>query len=200
MGCDIHVWLEHREKNHPEYTWGSFGGEMNPGRNYAIFGKIAGLRGGDALIEPRGFPNDAGYEARRGNETFISDNADIDSLLRSISQKDGGMFESYLTLAGGKKFLEEKLRSFSEEPHSVSPEEANGWVEKGDSKYVYDSTGKTYAVTSPDWHSHTWLTPDEFEATISDFPEETEYQVILDCMRSFEKRGHDARVLIFFDN
>jgi hypothetical protein len=34
------------------------------GRDYALFGKLAGVRGGTAIIKPRGFPDDASEKIR----------------------------------------------------------------------------------------------------------------------------------------
>ena len=53
MGADIHVYVEYRNKKEAKRLesigekpyWHSFGGELNPGRNYTMFAVLAGVRG-----------------------------------------------------------------------------------------------------------------------------------------------------------
>lgn len=60
MGCDIHAYVEYRERD----RWSGFGGRLNPGRNYEAFGILAAVRGdGPAIVEPRGVPSDMSWEA-----------------------------------------------------------------------------------------------------------------------------------------
>lgn len=41
MGCDIHCYVEFQDyREH----WNSFGGRVNPGRDYDTFKKLAGVR------------------------------------------------------------------------------------------------------------------------------------------------------------
>ncbi len=54
-------------------------------------------------------------------------------------------------------------------------------------------------VTHPDWHTHSWLTPNEFEKAIEEATNE-EYRAILAAMRSFESQGFAARLVFWFDN
>lgn len=59
MGCDIHLVIEYVDFKHQDGTpyWSSFGGEMNPGRDYHMFGIMAGVRTeSDQMFEPRGMP------------------------------------------------------------------------------------------------------------------------------------------------
>jgi hypothetical protein len=68
MGCDIHCYVEHRalvQKSEYDRYWSGFGGRINPGRNYRIFGRLAGVRrDGEEQVAPvRGIPNDLAYDA-----------------------------------------------------------------------------------------------------------------------------------------
>lgn len=64
MGCDIHLYVEHRRNERgPSATWSTFGGRFNPGRDYRMFGTLAGVRGGTAMIPPRGIPSDLACSA-----------------------------------------------------------------------------------------------------------------------------------------
>lgn len=83
-------------------------------------------------------------------------------------------------------------------------ENALQW-EKTGSKITRNGEGKPIWVEHPDWHSHSWLTTDEyrealkFYATCEDYPL-SEYQVILAAMEKFEAMGSDARIVFWFDN
>ena len=73
MGCDIHAYIEYQRNGETRYL--PFGGRINPGRNYRLFGLLADLREcGPAIIEPRGMPPDAAWEAEHDNELYISAN------------------------------------------------------------------------------------------------------------------------------
>lgn len=72
MGCDIHGYIEHRPPD-CEY-WNGFGGRINPGRNYALFGYLAGVRGtGPAMFPVRGIPHDCAYEANGDWWLYVDD-------------------------------------------------------------------------------------------------------------------------------
>jgi hypothetical protein len=78
MGCDIHSFMEYRRRPPHEgiEQWSSFGGELNPGRNYDLFARFAGVRNYSDVTpidKPRGFPEDAGYEAREEYHLYITD-------------------------------------------------------------------------------------------------------------------------------
>jgi hypothetical protein len=82
MGCDIHMFVEYRdrtEKKNEEY-WYSFGGHINPGRDYDLFAALAGVRGGDAkaIFPARGLPTTLGYEAIDSNYLYITDETDME--------------------------------------------------------------------------------------------------------------------------
>ncbi len=87
---------------------------------------------------------------------------------------------------------------------NVSKERAAKWVAEG-----YSKIEDEYWVTNPDWHSHSWLTPDEYQQAVECYQKiaaphgyhlDAEYITILDCLRSFEKQGKEARLVFWFDN
>jgi hypothetical protein len=59
MGCDIHTFLEYssfKDTNGDDY-WSCFGGQINLGRDYQMFGVLAGVRDDSRqLFSPRGLP------------------------------------------------------------------------------------------------------------------------------------------------
>ena len=78
MGCDIHCYIEHRQRapyaNDYQKSWDSFAGRINPGRWYFLFGRLAGVRGeGPPVVGPRGIPDDLAYAARDDWWSYISD-------------------------------------------------------------------------------------------------------------------------------
>ena len=83
-----------------------------------------------------------------------------------------------------------------EDDGCTSREKADRWVANGTSRYLDDD--KKF-VSHPDWHSHSWLTADEYEQAIKDV-EGHEYHAILAAMRSFESRGLKSRLVFWFDS
>lgn len=85
-----------------------------------------------------------------------------------------------------------------------SPESAERWVKSGASKYVNSHDGKPAWVTHPDWHSHSWLTAQELENSLSDPKVEAddaiEYRAVAAVLRFFENTGREARLVFWFDN
>jgi hypothetical protein len=71
MGCDIHAYLQEIEPKRA-YAWG-FGGEIHISRNYDLFGLLAGVRGGEAIFEPRGVPDVLCYQIEGDYYLTISD-------------------------------------------------------------------------------------------------------------------------------
>jgi len=63
MGCDIHMWVERLES---DGLWHLVpDAKVFKGRNYRLFGWLAGVRGdGPPIAEPRGWPSDMSSELR----------------------------------------------------------------------------------------------------------------------------------------
>lgn len=82
---------------------------------------------------------------------------------------------------------------------------AEKWAGYGE-KIIYHEDGKPWKVTHPDWHSHTWLTCDEFKSVIDNYNslenshKEVEYEAILSMMESLNSNGCESRLVIWFDN
>lgn len=105
MGCDIHLYIEYQPKDKTQrYTpnqWHSFGGRLNPGRDYQLFGKLAGVREEGALFEAKGYPDDAGHSARDDNHLFIVEGEEE----RGDNTCTRAKAEEWL-IAGNSKFFE----------------------------------------------------------------------------------------------
>lgn len=78
---------------------------------------------------------------------------------------------------------------------NCTPEDAARWVASGDAQYTNDQ--KNF-VTHPDHHSHSWVTPDEWEQATKESG--CEYRAMLAAMRSLENEGCKVRVVFWFDN
>lgn len=72
MGCDIHMYAEYAKAGDAEH-WRDFGGHINPGRDYGLFAKLAGVRGEGAMFPVRGVPSGLSYEAQGDNAFFVTD-------------------------------------------------------------------------------------------------------------------------------
>lgn len=202
MGCDIHCYIEYKPKDSDH--WRDFGGRINPGRNYWMFGAMAGVRATQfKYIEPRGFPNDVASNAFNDNTNYVDDD-----------QK-------------------EPTKQCGEDYH-YSRAHADEYVAKGYCHYVSRGEMENRWVTDCDHHTHSWLNADEFELAIASYLKEsgfqigmlrlqgpeiatalivtpdsekayalssiTEYWAILAALHCFEAQNQEARLVFWFDN
>ncbi|GFN32449.1 hypothetical protein [Paenibacillus xylaniclasticus] len=83
-----------------------------------------------------------------------------------------------------------------DDSRQVKRTDAERWVRDGLSQYEEE-----HWVTDPDWHSHSWLTSNEFEKCVNSFDDvNAEYKAILASLRCFEQEGYETRVVFWFDN
>lgn len=68
------MYTEYKRKDSKH--WVSYGGRLNPGRNYFMFQILAGVRGEPLMYEPKGLPTDTGYSATNDNLCYISEDSD----------------------------------------------------------------------------------------------------------------------------
>jgi hypothetical protein len=71
------------------------------------------------------------------------------------------------------------LDEYDDDEGCCSKQIAERWVSGGSSKYSKD--GKR--VTNPDWHSHSWLTADEFEKSMEGLQNIEKARAMLASMR-----------------
>jgi hypothetical protein len=82
MGCDIHAYVEYTEGNRETPYWMSVGKDLNLGRDYDLFGKIAGVRlyeGNAAMLPLRGLPEAVSLTVGWENILYVSEDGDGDS-------------------------------------------------------------------------------------------------------------------------
>ncbi len=178
MGCDIHMVMEYRAVPGAEDQtpwWWEFGGVCNPGRDYVLFSRLAGVRGpvGGALIPARGLPEAFSSEVRH-------------ELLFSIDDKPLPNNEAV-----------------DWDNRMVTRAKADEWVRGGCSQLM-QVDGSTY-VTHPDYHTHSWLSLGEYAGVLLDVHARGEtiapgYWAIQAALATFADRGYEARVVFWFDN
>lgn len=67
MGCDIHMHVECKHDG----VWKRHNVEIYKGRNYELFGILAGVRGNSTPISyPKGLPVDVSYEVMQGHDLW----------------------------------------------------------------------------------------------------------------------------------
>lgn len=180
MGADIHLYLEHSAKEPSQSGkrhWCGVGGRINPGRDYDLFAKIAGVRdyseeGSKKLFEPRGVPDDLGWEAAGDNR------------LKVIPDGEECSYETGY--------------------REVNRSRAESWVQYG-SYWMPLGENPEYWASDPDNHSHTWLTPAEFRQVLeaprpSDWGIDAEYWALLAAAEELERRDREVRFVIWFDS
>ena len=177
MGCDIHMVMEYRAAPGAEDQapwWWSFGGVCNPGRDYALFNRLAGVRGPEhgALIPARGLPDAFSSEVRH-------------EVLLSVVDKP------------------QRDKEIDWNDRTVELSKADDWVRSGSSQLVrvgeYDYvthpdyhsyswlTLGEYAGVLLDLHARgEQLAPG--------------YWAIQAALATFADRGYEARVVFWFDN
>jgi hypothetical protein len=83
------------------------------------------------------------------------------------------------------------------------------WHESGASKIIFHNEQPTW-VTNPDWHSHSWLSADEFQSVWDNYikiarangygDEEPEWEAVNVLLQHFKNKGYEARIVFWFDN
>jgi hypothetical protein len=207
MGCDIHLYIEYKSKKTEfdgyKNSWHSFGGRINPGRNYAMFGLMANVRNCysdgklPVLVEPRGMPEDAGYTATDDNRIYISETESEDYVCMETAKR--------WVNSGSSKFINNKDGN----PTWVTQPDwhSHSWLTTSE----FESVLNKYLELESGWHkervdTHNKMVerqniqPDSWVYAPPDMDIEPEYQVVLASLKRFEELGYDARIVFWFDN
>lgn len=152
MGCDIHLYLEYGSKERFEQAsankvngrgekitmyWQSLDGRMSMERNYSMFGILSqGVRSDF----PQGLP------AKGLPEGELSWETEDDAYVR----------------------INDEYAKNDSEGRYCTLEQATRWATHGDKIYYREKDGiqVPYKVDGPDWHSHSWLTVEEYEKAL----------------------------------
>jgi hypothetical protein len=214
MGCDIHVYVEYRRPGQAD--WAGFGDRVNPGRDYAVFGCLAGVRRGQpaGLVPPRGIPDDLGWSCHGDWYLYITDNIGayesenpeepVYHLMRACLANPGDdtpLSALYDELQARFDGQDQDVRD-ARRLGACTLEKAKQWSAYGH-KLIYRN-GKPVGVEHPDWHTPSWLTPGEWEAALrrmsADYSAAPEYHALTAAMKELERLGHEVRVVFWFDN
>ena len=203
MGCDIHLYIEYKSKDGYDPAWQGFGGNINPGRNYAMFALMADVRNCysdgklPVLVERRGMPDDAGYTATDDNRIYISETKSEDYVSMETAKR--------WVKSGSSKFINDKdgnpIWVTNPDAHSHS------WLTTSE----FESVINKYLELEAGWHKvrveeHNKMVkeeniqPDSWAYDPPSMVDEPEYQVVLASLKRFEELGYDARIVFWFDN
>lgn len=131
MGCDIHAYIEMYNSNNKDPFVDCFAENISIGRDYKLFGLLAGVRSmHPENLDPKGIPTAPGLSYMCTHHYYLSV---CDSHNRNNTVYHTGCYDG---------------------SRCVSTEEAEKMVSEGRSKYV--DAQKTL-ITNPDWHSATYL-------------------------------------------
>ena len=207
MGCDIHLYIEYKSKKTEfdgyDSGWQSFGGRINPGRNYAMFGLMANVRNCysdgklPVLVEPRGMPDDVSYTTMNDNRIYISDDEGEDYVSMETAKR--------WVKSGSSKFINNKDGN----PTWVTQPDwhSHSWLTTSE----FESILNKYLELETGWHKERVeehnkmverqnIQPDSWAYAPPSINDEPEYQVVLASLKRFEELGYDARIVFWFDN
>lgn len=165
MGCDIHVYTEYGTGSY----WTSLA-KYDCNRDYYFFGKLAGVRGGKALIEPKGIPKDVGITAKYDYLLFVTKKESANNEEKSCTLEQA---ERWVREGSSKWWIERKrTKDWVTNPdyHSMS------WLTSGELARVFDACRNEDESVSPVWQS------------------------IFVSLKEMEKAGDKSRVVFWFDN
>jgi hypothetical protein len=168
------MYAEYKKKGEEVKQWTSFDGEKNPGRNYYMFGLLAGVRTEpDEMFPQRGLPDDIGWQAIDDARLFIVDNNDEDQ-------------EGYCTLEQALKWEKSghKIIYQSGKPTWVEHPDwhSHSWLTLAEFKLAMD---RFNSKAKEELCELSWMV--EYEANIA-------------AMERLEELGRDTRIVFWFDN
>lgn len=171
MGCDIHMYIEYRDKK-SDNSFISFGGNISPGRNYLMFGYLAkGTRSDlDKGFEPKGLPSrdELGYNSKDDAYLYIT--------------KDG-KDEDETTLENALKWEKYGNKIIYQNDKSV-------WVEHPDWHTHSWLSLEEYKQALENYKNH----PSAIGY------KEPKYDAVLAAMQSLNDSGHEVRIVFWFVN
>lgn len=180
MGCDIHMYIQYRnieetesrKERNEKPCWLSFGDGFNPGRNYTLFGILAGVRdwpdNEEKMFEARGLPDfELGWSARQDNILYITEDEEC---------REGG----YCTLKQAERWGRKIVRH----------EDGKPWY-----TYHPDWHSHSWLTTKELSQAYRWY------KSVSGYSLSLEYRVLLKTMKALEDGGkNEVFVVFWFDN
>ena len=189
MGCDIHFYLEYKHSD--ANGWGNWGERYRMGRNYALFGFLAGVRGeGKPIVEARGYPSDASWDTNKDFYMWIGEPSNDDDD-RTVSLETA--------LDWNNRYGTRILYKDDGKPARVANPDWHtpSWL-------TWDEL--LSAVTLTEKKHREWLKTDHSNPMLNTHYKNNlnqyliEYKVILNTMETFNRAGYSTRVVFWFDN
>lgn len=192
MGCDIHLYLEYKNPDNTYSTkWTNFGNRYSMGRDYQLFGYLAGVRGnGPPIVAPRGYPTDADYDTDQEFYYFIGDKED-----------DDGWGRRTVTLETANGWGTQIIYDENNKPQKVADPDSHtpSWLTFSEF---------TSALVLAETNHRTWIYNDDVETSrnIKDLYIKglktylIKYKALAATMETFEKAGYQTRIVFWFDN
>lgn len=174
MGADIHMYIHYKRKD-SDY-WSGFGGRINPGRNYAMFGILAKVRNEfHKSFTPKGIPDHKlSYQCDGDLYLYISD-----------TSEDEGSTTLENALIWNKNYGCKLINDRDGKPIKVQHPDwhSHSWMNVKELSKAYQ----------------TYFNMVKKEYGTGSVP--AEYKAILDVMKSLEKNGdYVVEVVFWFDN
>lgn len=190
MGADIHMFVEYRNKKRAQEMkaegrtscWYGYGGRINPGRNYTLFGVLAGVRGQyrDSFM-PKGKLDreEMGWSSRDANWLYIAEN-----------EKETDWENGVTTLETARKW--EGYGCKIENDQNGRP----AWVEHPD---WHSHSWMSIEELEEAFNRYKVHATSEWGEDVTDVP--IEYRALLASMKALEDGGeNEVRVVFWFDN
>lgn len=221
MGCDIHLYVEKREKKNKDWGWSSVVDLSNAGlRDYDMFGFLAkGVRfTPDDKYEPHevnGLPEDVSFMTVR------------ETRLRIAGRNTKADWEDYTSRENAENYHQFGRKLWKMVSDNILVHE---WTEidklpEEDVDDLWGDNGHpTFWVDHPDFHSHSHISLEEYKALLFRYVEcmnemynteetlmETEegflvgtttlYWIALyNLLHTYEQHGYEIRLVYWFDN
>lgn len=177
------MYIEYKKKTDDPTNnwWFNFGGRLNPGRDYTMFGLLCnGVRSSFEESHPKKGEldiDDMGWVVMEDAFLYITET---------------GLGENEITINKAIQYS----KNYGSKIHRSKKDNEPTWI------------------SHPDWHSHSWLTIEEFEKSLKDYEKITsnieeyesnspniEYYAILASMKALSDNGkNDVRIVFWFDN
>lgn len=172
MDCDIHMYAEVKRTRND--MWGGvLGGRMNPGRNYLLFGRLAGVgTNGPAVVEPRGIPDDTGWGARGDYWLHVSEEA--------------GDADGFCTPESAERYVGYGSKAVRRTDGTILRVEHPDWHTP--TWLLLSEYEQALRLTEEDAGGLVW--PLDL----------AEYHAVASALGSMEAQGYETRVVFWFDN
>lgn len=221
MGCDIHAFVEMKSKTVSDEDDWDFLCTYRFSRNYLLFALAAGVRRYGMWPEPlelekallkRGVTRlDDPKLSKEEGVIIMMEGCDTGITKGEPSFEPKGVPEN-ISWKTAEEYTLCVLDDDSGEDHTCTRSQADSWVESGSSEiWDRDSQGNVMRVTSPDWHSGSWLDGGEVRdlslrfrtALMNNFPDaKRAQQQAITWARNGLKRAvtaHDVEQIVFFE-